>query len=280
MTNPAPSDFSEKDFTKPDPKKSNFPFWVWGFLLTVFIALLWGLGSWYNNKMAEEHVMNPFLRVTNRELSLFLWQFPEYMRANVVQKTGYLPGFNSTMDKVTMHVDQAEDYAIAPPELLFLYHTWSHLIKDEFTPRPIPKEQFKEFLEKVEEWKPENWTKAPKGYADLVSNFDSFKGSRLDTLPNTSMPIQVRMAFEGWKNYFKEGVTINKLLPTYEEIRDFIQDHPHYARNFWRNIVEDTYPKYLASIYLDEEVHHGIFPPDEMAPFLKVAIYNYIHAQD
>ena len=50
------------------------------------------------------------------------------------------------------------------------------------------------------------------------------------------LPIIVRQAYQGWKNYFEEGPDINVLDPTYAEVNEFLKDHPHYMRNYWRNI--------------------------------------------
>ena len=62
---------SEKNFINESYKKKPLPFWLWLFLLTTVIALLWGLSNWYTGKIDFLYRESPFLQVTNRDLSLF-----------------------------------------------------------------------------------------------------------------------------------------------------------------------------------------------------------------
>lgn len=65
-------ELSEKDFINNNGfKKNPFPAWLWLFLITTVIALLWGVGNWYTNKINILFRQSPFLQVTNRSLSLF-----------------------------------------------------------------------------------------------------------------------------------------------------------------------------------------------------------------
>lgn len=66
------------------------------------------------------------------------------MRVNSKTKSGYLPGFQY-IDKLSIEPNMADLYAVAPPELLFLYHTWNRLLSPEFITRPIQLSEFKEF---------------------------------------------------------------------------------------------------------------------------------------
>lgn len=124
----------EKNFISNTNGKELFSSWIFTLLLFFVAATLFYMGSWLTRELDQK----PFLKVTNRDFSLFLWQNTEYMRANVQQKTGYLPGYNKA--------DQMDEYVIVPPEVLFLYHTWKRLVGDYFIPRSLPSEKFQEFL--------------------------------------------------------------------------------------------------------------------------------------
>lgn len=252
--------------------------WLWLFLITALAALYWGGSSYFSSLWQQDIKSSPFLQVTNRQFSIFLWQFPEYMRANVRSKTGYLPGFQYE-NKISLVVADADKYVVAPPELIFLYHAWHRQISREFTPRPIPLEEFKEFLSYVEEWQPTYWPAAPNAYVQLIKNISNESILKdLNDLPESSLPLEVRQAFEGWKNYFKEGEAINKLKPTFAQVQEFIKSHPGYARNYWRNIVHATTPRYLISLSEKNDHPENAMPRSEIAPFLLVAIYNYLQA--
>lgn len=263
----------EKDFIKEGYRKNPYPFWLWIFLLTAFIAIIWGAEFWFSGFFKKEVSSRPFLNVTNRQFSLFLWQNPSFMRSNVQNKTGYLTAFQfrntDTMDPV-----QADTLVEAPPEILFLYHTWFRLIKNEFAERKITVPEFRKFLDAVEEWKPEYWSEAPKDYVQLINSLPSIKIEDLSTLPRTTLPVDVRQAFIGWKNYFIEGSKINAMTPTYAQVKAFLSKYPHYARNFWRNIVDSENMSYLKTLTLGKFEPSDLIPENELTPFLKVALYN------
>lgn len=273
MSAPQPEkQLSEKDFIQDDRKKNPFPFLLWGCILSLFVCLMWGGWSWFAKQINYQYAENPFLQVTNRQFSAFLWQFPENMRANVKNKAGYLPAFQIAQ-RVGMDPLMAEEYVAAPPDIIFLYHAWHRLLFDEFTTRPIPLDEFKEFISYLEEWDPKYWPTAPEGYVKLISTLPSETVQDLSTLPLTTLPQIVRMAFQGWKNYMKEGDAINLIKPKFSEMQDFISSHPHYARNYWRNILSETYPQYL--INLTKSAKDEVVPSDELAPFLRAAYFNY-----
>lgn len=276
MTTPSP-ELQEKDFIQEGYRKNPFPFWLWLFLLTAVIALLWGGSTWYSGQIGALFKESPFLQVTNRQLSLFLWQNPEFMRINSKQKSGYLTGFQH-VDNVTMELASADHYAAAPPELLFRYHTWSRLVKDESSFGKISRNEFHKFLDEVPEWMPTYWPNAPKEYVQMVQGLPSSQADDLNALDASILPQDVRIAFQGWKNYFKDGEAINQVKPTFMEMRQFLKSHPHYARNFWRNIVADSNPDYLKGISsVDNE---GVVPTKAMSSFLKVAIFNYLKPEN
>lgn len=273
-----PPELSEKDFIQEGFRKNPFPFWMWLALLTIFVSLLWGGASSYYNKLSTFIQKSPFLQVTNRELSLFLWQNPEFMRVNAKEKNGYLLGFQY-QNKVGVEPANADQHAVAPPEVLFRYHTWKRLLGDVYFSRTIPIEEFKEFLTQAAEWQPSFWKKAPPEYVKLVNGMPTLKIRNLELLPTEILPQTVRLAFQGWKNYFKEGTAINQVKPTFAEMKRFIDKYPNYARNYWRNIVHSTHPDYLRAFTFDKHDSSAIISGEELSPFLKVAIYNFLISQ-
>ncbi len=277
MTAPR-KELAEQDFINEGYSKNPFPLWAWFVVLIIFLGALWAGSNWYNGKLNLMVRSSPFLQVTNRQLSLFLWQNPEYMRINAKEKGSYLPAFHY-LDKVTVDIAQADHFAMAPPELLFRYHVWDRLVRVEFSPRPIPKKDFMDFLSYAEEWHPRYWPDAPAGYIKLVENLASNPADNLATLPVAVLPTDVRIAFEGWTNYFKDAEAINEIQPTYSQMRAFLEGHPHYARNFWRNIVATVAPAYLSSVTSAQAKGDSLVPVDDMTSFLKVAVYNYLKTQ-
>jgi hypothetical protein len=270
MTSQKP-ELSEKDFINESYSKNPYPLWLWLFLITTALALFWGLGNWYTGKINIVFKDNPFLQVTNRDLSLFLWQNPEYMRINSKEKANYLPAFKY-LDKVTIDVAYADHFASAPPDLLFRYHTWDRLIKNEFTQTPIHAKDFQDFIGYAEEWQPEYWPNAPKEYIDLLEKMSTISPDKdLSKLSDNEMPLSVRIAFQGWENFFKDKEAINTFNVTQKQLQEFLTSHPHYARNYWQNILKETIPNYLKNTESDT----GDVPMNEMSSFLKVALYNY-----
>lgn len=276
MTMPNGPELSEKNFISEEGYNKNpFPLWLWLFLITTIVALLWGVSNWYTDKINILFGQSPFLQVTNRDISLFLWQNPEYMRINAKEKGNYLPAFKY-LDKVTIDLAYADQYAVAPPELLFRYHTWNRLISKEFTERPIPVKDFRNFLSYAEEWQPAYWPGATKEYISLVDSLPTTQVKDLATLSYDEMPLAVRMAFQGWENYFIDGEAINQVEISQKQLQEFLTTHPHYARNYWVNIVQDSVPNYLKSISSETQASDAIVPSKELSSFLKVAVYNYL----
>lgn len=268
---------SEKDFIQNGWSLSSFPFWLWIFLVATTVILIWGSLDWYQGLMQKMKRKDPFLEVTNREFSVFLWEFPSFMRNNISQKNGYLPGFLTTSEN--FNVEMAEDFVSAPPDLIFLYHTWYRLLAPEFIRRAIGPREFEDFLSQLPEWMPENWSKAPEEYVQLVQSKSYLKWEDLQMLPESALPLMVRQAFVGWKNYFLEGPQINELVVTFEQVEAFLEKYPHYARNYWRNIQEVNGQRVAGLEYLEGFVK-GTFipsanvPKEQLVPFLKVALFN------
>ena len=267
MTTPE-SPLSEKDFIHEEYPKNPYPFWFWLVITALFAAFIWGGSYWYLGSLSKEYQNNSFLQVTNRQMSLFLWQFPEHMRVNVKNKSTYLPGFQYS-NGLTLNLSTSEEYAIAPPEVLFLYHTWKRLLDINQPIRPVSPKELSEFLQVVEEWKPQNWPEAPKSYIELVKTLSSSSSKDIQK----DLPKDVYTAFIGWKNFFKEGDEINKIHPTFGEMDKFLKAYPHYARPYWRNIVGTHY---LQSYSSEPSKKEQTIPADELAPFLKVGLYNFL----
>lgn len=194
------------------------------------------------------------------------------MRVHVKSKNGYLPAFEYA-ERIGLNPEYADDYVIAPPELLFLYHTWQRLLSAIVIPRKIPAGEFRTFLTAVPEWSPRFWKEAPSDYLTLVDALPEYGDANLNALNEKTLPIMVRQAFMGWKNYFFEGEQINRFAPTSAMLMPFLKVYPNYGRNYWRNIMGDTY---LKSYHPSSE---GTLPAEEFSALLRVALYNYLQAE-
>lgn len=242
--------------------------WAWIFALLGLSLILWIGGNWYGSFLNTQQQEKPFLRVSNRDMSLFLWQHPEYLRVNAKTKSGYLPAFQY-LERVSVEPALAEQIVIAPPDLLFRYHTWHRLVGDVWFPRAIPAAEFLTFIEDAEEWKPQNWAAGPQAYKEMVAKLTPQSVEDLQTLPDTTMPNSVRIAFQGWKNFRLEGEAINRFSPTYAQVNTFLEKYPHYARNYWQNL-DENYLKTVAEHAANDQPH----PKTDLVPFLRAALYN------
>ena len=269
---------SEKDFIQNGWSITSFPFWLGLCLVAVASALVLGTHGWYQQIVQKEKGHQPFLEVTNREFSTFLWQFPSYLRVHTKKKTGYLTGFFT--DQPNFSAATAEEFVTAPPDLLFLYHTWKRLLVPEFIQRPISPQEFTEFLNQLPEWQPQYWKQAPVGYVKLIESPQEIElVENWQNLPESTLPLIVRLAFQGWKNYFKEGEAINAIQPTVEQMKAFLKAYPNYGRPYWRNIGQVYHQRvageqYLLSLLNTQMNGEALIPEQELAPFLKVALFN------
>jgi hypothetical protein len=267
-------ELNEKDFIKNGSGGNPFPPWLWLAIFTIAAALIWGGKDWFMFERQEAWASGRFMDVTNRDFSLFLWQNPEYMRINVSGKQNYLEGFQY-LKKVTVEPEMADKRVMAPPKVVFLYHVWSRLLGGDFIPRKIGKGEFNDFLNYCEEWKPQYWPQAPNEYVAFVKDLPNSKEDNFDNVPASTLPVVVKQAFVGWKNYILEGEAINMIAPTYGEMQDFLKAHPMYARNYWRNIQGGEESKYLRTLSSGTFDPKAVIPKEELAGFLKVAFYNY-----
>ena len=264
----------EKDFVHEGYSKDPFQLWLWLFVSLAILGLFWAGNKWYQSKIVPVFSENPFLQVTNRELSLFLWQNPEFMRINAKERGNYLPGF-LYIDKVTADITLADEYAVAPPEVLFRYHTWDRLVKNEFIETSILPKKFVQFLSYDEQWLPRYWPEASADYSALVETLEARGEEDLSTLPLSVLPLDVRIAFQGWQNYFIDREALNHLALTHDQVVQFLASHPHYARNYWRNIVMEHTPNYLMSIGDPKADPNAVITSGELTGFLRVALFNY-----
>lgn len=267
MTTPQ-KPLNEKDFIQPEPGRI-VPAWVWFFILLLFCGMLlqFFVWIWHGKKNQTVQVAQaPFYQVTNRDMSLFLWQNQAFLQKKDPSDKRYLPAFD-THEGVALETDLADQLVIGPPELLFRYHTWVRQVKNEFSNTPIPVDEFLKFLAYAKEWLPANWPQAPEGYQKLVPSLPQRTTTDLSTLSYADLPLDVRLAYQGWQNHFVHGLEIERAEYTNPDVMKFLLAHPHYARNFWRNI----YPDYLKSLATNK----GSIPDKELPSFFRQALYNF-----
>lgn len=246
--------------------KSLMPAWIFFFAILLFTVLVWEGVSWSWRKWDQIRTSNPLTQVTNRDFSLFLWQFPEYMRASVSMKVGYLDGFHYK-DKVSIEPGMADKYAVVPPHVLFFYHIWKELFGSYRSGRSINSGEFLEFLEYCPEWKPDHWPDAPQGYREIVKLLGE------ENISN-ALPLKVNQAVIGWKNFFYDQDQINEVKPTYEQMKAFLREFPNYAEKNWRKLAIKNKPNYLKTLFSGTFDPKEAIPEDELVPHLKVGYYN------
>ena len=255
---------SEKEFIQEGYKRDPNTIKFWSILIALVMLLIYAANYFAEELKVNVWKISPFLRVTNREFSLFLWQHPHLMRVHAKNKIGYLSGFQY-LHKINMDLETSEEYVTVPPNVLFLYHAWNRLISSHLPSRPILIEEFKEFLRLSIEWHPNNWPMAPEGYLKVVEDLDNFEKNSY-RLSVSELPLEVRKAFYGWKNYFKEGDAINSLNITGHQVKVFLEKYPNFQINYW----EKLYPNYLFTLNENDD----IIPKNQIPSFLLVALYN------
>lgn len=256
-------ELEEKDFIHEGIGEDPYPFIFWLVALVILGIFSWGVSDWYDRYVEKGYKNAPFLQVTNREFSLFLWQNPEFMRIRVSDKASYLPAFNY-IENLSMKPEMAEEYVIAPLDVLFKYHIWEMLLSNEVPVQKVHQNDFEKFLSFAPEWSPEFWKAAPSSYLDTLKKLKSNESEIIE------VPYSVQQAYTGWKNFFQEGEQINLFQPTYGLLRQFLNRYPHYARHYWQNLI----PHYLySSTHPNKD--EKMIPVDELPSFLKSALYNY-----
>lgn len=213
----------------------------------------------------------PEMQVTNREFSLFLWQNPQFMRRNIRLKSNYLEAWG---DNLTVDPAKADEWVQAPSEALFLYNTWERLLSHYYYSRSIPQREFVAFLKADPQWHPKYWNEATDRYKELVAwTEEGIKMGDLNEVSHSELPVIVRQAFQGWKNFTKESEAINHLKPTYGQLQTFIEVYPNFRRSLWINLVKSTRPDYLKPVQIDEK---EVVPDAQMSALLKIALFNYL----
>ncbi len=238
--------------------------------LILLMAGVWGFERWVQNKMLSSLEASPYHQVSNRELSLFLWQHTEMMRANVRYKSSYLPGFDYK-SRVGIQVGKAEDRAIAPPELLHRYQLWKEVLAGYAFGREMSGSELMDFLEDFPEWHAEAWPEAPQEYGQLLARLAEM-GPNADE--RIRVPREVQEAFLGWRNYRDDGEKINAANYTVGELNDFLADYPGYTRRYWRLVLAETQPNYLAILDQEDVPADRVVPKEQISSFLRVALYN------
>lgn len=253
------------------------PKFIWTFLLIFLVisALFWGLGIW-QNKITRDKRSHPFFDVTNRQFSLFLWQNPGFMKSSAEYLIGYLPHFHQN-EPNDLFPDQADKYVSAPAEVIFRYHVWRRLLWDSLAPRPIKVKEFNEFLEQNMQWLPRFWPQAPKPYSQLVQRIqDTHSRKDLSELPLQVLPYEVRLAFQGWKNFVFEWNDILNVSPTRKELAEFLLKHKNYGYSYWRNILPGYLDSFKEGIDNGGKDSNDPVEDKELAVFLKIAYYNFV----
>ena len=87
-------------------------------------------------------------------------------------------------------------------------------------------------------------------------------GGKEKVLISERLPLDARLAFQGWRNFFQEGDAINALRITEAELQSFLTDYPMYRRSLWVNLLADQDIDYLST-------------HEALAPFLRTALYNW-----
>lgn len=253
------NELDERNFIHEGVKDDPYPLFYWFVILLVIAAASWIISGWYDRVVTKETISSPFLQVTNREFSLFLWQNPEFMRIHVSDKASYLPAFNY-IESLSMKPEMADDFVVAPPEILFKYHTWQRLLADEVPVQPVLRNDFNKFLEFAQEWHPTYWKEAPKSYSTLIETLPQNEQTILN------VPIPVQQAYTGWKNFFIEGDAVNTFNPTYKLFHQLVERYPHYSRPYWQNLIPE---------YMHSKEEGQLIPQHEQPSFLKSALYNF-----
>ncbi len=255
------------------PLPNPMPLWLWILIIVGVFAFLWTGLNRIAISIADKREITFSKDITNRDISLFLWQNPKYMRIFAIKKSGYLPGFQSK-GRVTPNLATVDDVAKGTQELIYLYTTWKILIGDYQNMRKIAVSEYQEFLSYAQEWYPQNWKKAPEDYRYLIEELDTLDIEDMQSLPLSTFPKGARNAFFGWKNFFKEKEQIDQQIITFSDMLNFLEKYPNYSRNHWRNI----YPKYLEG-FLEKSVDlQKQIPEDQMQDFLKIGFFNLENA--
>lgn len=274
------SELKEEDFIQDEFQQSPNPFLLSIFFLAIGTIVFTAIVSWYNQHQSEYRKTSPFYQVTNRDFALFLRENPRFLNENVSNKEAYLPGVKF-IENIQSNVQEADQLIDAPDPLIFQYHTWNRLIDYPPFPRAIPVNEYKEFLNKYQEWIPLYWKGATKAYANLYKQIQNGTApANLSTISKTDLPDDVREAFFGWKNFNLEKSQIETFRPTYELLKEFIEKYPNFQRNYWFNILKESDYAYLQTFSFEKYDPKATVPEPEISPFLQIALFNYLKSKE
>lgn len=264
-------ELEEKDFIHEEYGKNPAPFWFWLVFSLTVVGVIAYITYFTQEKEKATIASNPFLQVTNRDFSLFLWQNPGFMKQNLKGDRSYLPAWG---DRLTVDPTRADEWVEATPTALFMYHTWSRLVGDYVYSRSISQKEFLKFLEADPQWDPRYWKNAPVPYITLIRWMEGNNYNDLKELSYKELPQVVRQAFIGWKNYTQESQAINTIKPTWRQVWTFLDLYPNFKRSFWINLVKEERPYYLKN---DDVKGTDVVSEDRMDGLLKMALYNYTY---
>lgn len=266
-------EISDADLTKSPKKKDPLVFAIFVAVFAVVVLLFWSGGYWLQTAVPSLMSSSDFYKVTNRQISTFIWQFPSLRRQYQSGTIGYLPGFDYTT-RTGIASGQADVQVQAPKKLLYSYHAWNRLVNLKQPKRIVPMLEFYEFLDFNPEWDPVNWKEAPEAYRQLVRRLQFRSINEAEWVQAAeSIPEETRVTFMGWKNATLEAPFIDEQKITVGQMQDFLEKYPHYARNYWKNLVAKDYPLYLLSVWQEKEPQE-ILSGGEVAGFLKQAFWN------
>lgn len=229
----------------PPPKQRQL-LWLFLALLLLVGVLLWLIGQWNAAILSQKQKESPFLQVTHRDFSVFLWQHPQFLRSQRGLRPGEWPQVHLPQE-IPLSPEEASLYVDAPEEVLFRYHTWDRLLSEaSIGLRSIEPEAFAQFLQENPAWQPKHWPEAPEGYGDVVKLANDLEGM---------LPLEVKLAFQGWKNTTQDWEQIEQMQVSDDALARFLQEHSAYKTSLWQNI-EPGYPQ-------------------EMPDFLRIALYNF-----
>lgn len=244
------------------PKDPNF-LWIWLAVAAAAVTLLWGLSAWWgkssSSSAAEKNGPQREV-VTNRQFALFLGQFPEFTPKGNPQRI--------------LEASHAQESVSASDEQLFYYHTWQRQIGQDEPLRPIPATLLRQFLLAFPQWKQVNDSSSYTQYLkQLLENQDSTTA----IVDKAIIPFELQLAVQNWRNKTQEAEQIASAQYTHEQVAKFLQRYPHFARNYWQNVLKAQYPHYLLSFSPEapKAPNSNVVAEEELAPFLRQALYNF-----
>ena len=117
-------------------KRSQLPIWASLLAFVALILLGYGVVHWVHVSRANTPYANPFLHVTNRDYSLFLWQNPEMIGQG--RERGYFSAFGAQGNESWLDPILADEMVVSPEYQLMRYHAWNIYARDYLPQRTRP----------------------------------------------------------------------------------------------------------------------------------------------